>query len=217
MQRPRVRVRPIDGPGNLVLRETGALVELMAGNVVLLSSGALGTEREFGRLTATLGKGPLKRVVVGGLGFGVTLRGVLDVAPAEARVVVVEKVSAVVDLVRGELASIADHPLDDPRVELVPGDVNDVLAEADGDVDVILLDVDNGPHWASFRSNARLYSRAGLSAARRSLVAGGALAVWSGYAADEFLGQLRGAGFVPSIVPLCEGERIRARAYVGRP
>ncbi len=216
MPTPPVRVRPIDGPGNLVLRERGALVELVAGNVVLLSSGALGTEREFGRLAATLPTVPPKRVVVGGLGFGVTLRGVLDVAPPDARIVVVEKVSAVVGLIRGELATIADHPLDDPRVELVAGDVKDVLAEADRNVDLILLDVDNGPHWASFRSNACLYARSGLSVAKHALGPGGALAVWSGYAADEFLGQLRGAGFVPSVVPLCEGKRVRARAYVGR-
>ncbi len=199
-----------------MLRETGALVELVAGNVVLLSSAALATEREFGQLAAKLARGRLARVVVGGLGFGVTLRGVLEVAPADARIVVVEKVDAVVHLVRGELASIADHPLDDPRVEVVRGDVSEVLAQAEGDTDVILLDVDNGPHWASFRSNARLYSRAGLIAAKRALIAGGALAVWSGYMADEFLGQLRAAGYVPTVVPLCEGERIRARAYVGR-
>jgi len=208
-------VHPIAGPGHLVLRETGNLVELVAGNVVLLSSASLGTELAFGRLAASLGRGAPRRVVVGGLGFGATLRGVLEVVPADAGVTVVEKVDAVIGLVRGRLASIAAGVLDDARVTLVRGDVSEVLARADGDVDLVLLDVDNGPHWASFRSNARLYSPAGLAAAKRALVAGGVLAVWSGYRADAFLASLRAAGFAPSIVPLHDRGRVRARAYVG--
>ena len=216
MRGREVRIRPIDGPGHLVLRETGNLVELVAGNVVLLSSAALGTERLFGRLTATMGPGNPRRVVVGGLGFGATLRGVLDVVGPDARVVVVEKVEAVIGLVRGQLASISEQALDDPRVELVRGDVSQVVAQGVGENDVILLDVDNGPHWASFRSNARLYSPGGLGALKRALVPRGALAVWSGYRSDSFLGHLRTAGFAPSVVPLHENGRVRARAYVGR-
>jgi spermidine synthase len=210
------RIRPIDGSGHLVLRETGNLVELVAGNVVLLSSAALATEFAFGGLAATLSRAAPKRVIVGGLGFGATLRGVLDVAAADVRVTVVEKVRAVAGLVRGPLAHIARSPLDDPRVELVEGDVGEVVARTAGSEDVILMDVDNGPHWASFRSNARFYAPAGLAAFRRALAPGGALAVWSGYRADAFVHRLREAGLVGSIVPLAERGRVRARAYVGR-
>lgn len=210
------RIRPIEGSGHLVLRETGNLIELVAGNVVLLSSAALATEFAFGRLAASLARSAPARVIVGGLGFGATLRGVLDVAPTDARVTVVEKVRAIPRLVRGPLAHLAGGVLDDPRVELVEGDVSDVVAEAPGATDVILMDVDNGPHWASFRSNARLYAPAGLAAFRRALAPGGALAVWSGYRADAFVQRLREAGFVASIAPLEERGRTRARAYVGR-
>jgi spermidine synthase len=205
----------MSGPGHLVLRETGNLVELVAGNVVLLSSAALGTELAFGRLAATLGPKAPKRVVVGGLGFGATLRGVLEVLAPDASVVVVEKVDAVIGLVRGRLASIAGGALDDARVRLVRGDVSDVLAERAGDVDVILLDVDNGPHWASFRTNARLYSPGGLAGLKGALAPGGVLAVWSGYRSDSFLGHLRTAGFTPSVILLHDRGRVRARAYVG--
>ncbi len=216
-QVPRqVRIRPVDGPGSLILRETGEhLVELVAGSVVLLSSAALGTERDFGRLVGTLCASP-KRILVGGLGFGATLRGVIDVVAPDASVTVVEKVEAVIGLVRGRLASIAEAPLDDPRVTLVRGDVSAVAERSAGDLDAILLDVDNGPHWASFRTNARLYSRGGLVALKRALAPGGVLAVWSGYRSDAFLGDLRGAGFAPSVIPLQERGRVRARAYVGR-
>jgi hypothetical protein len=49
----------------------------------------------------------------------------------------------------------------------------------------------------------------------RALAPLGALAVWSGYPADAFAARLREAGFVPSVVPLRERGRVRARAYVG--
>jgi spermidine synthase len=195
-------VRPIDGPGHITLRQTGRLVEL-------------GTERAFGRLAWILGGGEPRRVLIGGLGFAATLRGVLEVVGPDARVEVVEKVRAVVALLRGPLASYADGALDDPRVAIVEGDVGEVIDRHRGDLDVVLLDVDNGPHWASFRSNARLYSPAGLASIKRALAPRGAVAVWSGYRADEFLGHLRRAGFTPSVTPLAEEGRTRARMYVG--
>jgi spermidine synthase len=214
--------------GGLVLRRTAGgagreRVEILAGNVVLLSDAALRTELLFGRLVAELAAP--RRVLIGGLGFGATLRGALDsVGPhgPVGHVVVAEKVEAVAELVRGGiapapgLAHLAGRPLDDPRARLVIGDVLDV-AEREGPWDAILLDVDNGPHWASFRTNARLYAPAGLAALRRTLTAGGSLAVWSGYPADDFLARLRSAGFAPRCIPLREreGGPVRARAYVG--
>lgn len=213
----RVRIGPIEGSGHLVLRETGDRVELLAGNVVLLSSTALATEFAFGRLASVLGRDSLRHVIIGGLGFGATLRGVLDVASPDTRVVVVEKVDAITRLVRGPLAHLAADALEDARVQLVRGDVADVLAEAAGDVDAVLLDVDNGPHWASFRTNARLYTLQGLAALKRALAPRGVVAVWSGYRADSFLARLRNAGFIASVVLLRDdGGRNRARAYLGR-
>jgi spermidine synthase len=208
-------VRPLGDPKDrLTLRTKGDVSEVLLGNVVLLSSAALETERTFGRLAKDVTKRPPQTVIVGGLGFGATARGVLDVALESTRVVVVEKLDAIVALVRGELAHISERVLDDPRIELVVGDVSDVIAR-ERDVDAILLDVDNGPGWASFRTNARLYADAGLEAARAALTPEGSLAVWSGYPADKFVGTLRKAGLVPRIVPLTERGVVRARAYVG--
>jgi spermidine synthase len=178
--------RPLE-PSLFVRRRAGR-VDLILGNVVLLSSAALETERTFGALVPE----GARRVVIGGLGFGATLRGALDAAKG-AQIVVAEKVSALEPLLRGELADVGDpSALDDPRV-----------------------DVDNGPDWASFRTNARLYSPAGLGVARAALKKGGLFAVWSGYPADWFLARLRAAGFTPSIVLLREKGVVRARAYVG--
>jgi spermidine synthase len=198
----------------LALRERGEILDLVLGNVVLLSSAALETELEFGRLAREVVAPSPARVLVGGLGFGATVRGVLDVLPADGRVIVVEKLNAVVELARGEAAHLVGGVLDDPRVELVQDDVADVIAREKG-LAAILLDVDNGPQWASFRTNARLYADAALAHTRDALRPKGMYAVWSGYAADPFVARLRRAGFIARIEPLMERGVMRARAYVG--
>ena len=76
-----------EGGTTLTLFDRGTHHELKIGDVPILSSALLGTERAFGRLaprTAT-------KVVVGGLGFGSTLAGVLETVSRDARVLVVEK------------------------------------------------------------------------------------------------------------------------------
>ncbi len=183
----------------------------MIGDVPILSSALLGTERAFGHLVPARSK----RVVIGGLGFGSTLRGVLETVGPLARVVVAEKLSTVVKLLRGELAHLAHDALDDSRVTLVRKDVRDVIA-SERDLDAILLDVDNGPEWAAFPENAALYDREGLRVAHAALRTGGVFAVWSGYACDDFLARLEAAGFRASIVTFEEKNKIQARAYVGK-
>lgn len=203
-----------EGGQSLALRRRKGALELVLGNVVLLSSAALETERAFGRL-AREAIGARRGPRVGGLGFGSTARGVLDVAPADGEVIVVEKLEAVIDVLNSEAKDLAAGVLDDPRVRLERADVGDVLASA-SDVSAILLDVDNGPQWASFRTNAKLYSDAALVRARDALVPGGIYAVWSGYPADAFVGSLKRAGFMPRVESLTERGVVRARAYVGK-
>lgn len=209
----------VEDEKSLLLRRDGANLELVLGNVVLLSSAALETELAFGRLAKEAierTRSARPRVVIGGLGFGATLRGVLEVASPETAVVVVEKLRTVADVARIEAADLVGGALDDSRVELRLADVADVIASAEpGSLSAILLDVDNGPEWASFRSNARLYAEAALVRARSALAPGGMLAVWSGYPADVFVRTLRKAGFVPRVEPLHERGVVRARAYIG--
>ncbi len=198
----------------LELRDLGSHIELMIGRVPILTSKSLGTEFAFGQLAEKIRtKNP--RVLVGGLGFGRTLQGVLASVGEGAEVIQVEKLTTVIDLLQGQLAHLSPGVLNDPRVRLVQDDVGQVIAR-ERNLDMILLDVDNGPDWASFRSNARLYGQRGLEVAKKALNRSGEYIVWSGYAADLFLKQLRQAGFVASVIPLKERGRVRARAYVGR-
>ena len=198
----------------LELRDLGSHVELMIGPVPILTSKSLGTEEAFGQLARSI-KTTNPRVLVGGLGFGRTAAGVLESVGPTAEVLIVERLQTVVDLVRGQLAHLSPGVLADPRVKLVQDDVAQVIAR-ERMLDMILLDVDNGPNWASFRANDRLYGPLGLQKARLALRQGGAYVVWSGYAADGFLKHLRRAGFAASVVPLRERGKVRARAYVGR-
>jgi spermidine synthase len=200
----------------LVLRRRGEHYEVILGNVVLLSSAALETEHAFGALAGRLAPTAASpRVLVGGLGFGATLAGALDATAAGARVMVAEKLAAIPALLRAHRPGPHADGLLDPRAELVVDDVAAVMDGHPGSFDAILLDVDNGPEWASFRGNAALYGEAGLARARRALRPGGFLAVWSGYPKDAFLARLRAAGFRPENVPLRERGVVRARAYVG--
>lgn len=207
----------VEHGNTLALRQRGETLDLVLGNVVLLSSAALETEHWFGRVAKeAVGQDGSEAltVLVGGLGFGATLRGVLEVVPETAKVKVVEKVAAVIEVARGEAAHLFEGALDDPRVELVHDDVADVIAR-ERNLGAILLDVDNGPDWASFRTNARLYADTALVQAHTALRDGGLYSVWSGYPADGFVARLRKAGFLARILPLEERGQVRARAYIG--
>jgi spermidine synthase len=130
------------------------------------------------------------RVLIGGLGFGYTLRAALDNLPPGAEVSVWELSAMVLAANQGEVGALAGRPLTDPRVILTQGDVRAALGKEP--FDAILLDVDDGPESFSLRRNQRLYSDAGLPLLARSLVAAGVLAVWS-MAPDEAFGRRLGA------------------------
>jgi spermidine synthase len=213
---PRIEILRtiVEEDKSLLLRRKGGQLELVLGNVVLLSAAALETELHFGRLATHVTKDA--SVIIGGLGFGATLRGVLEVVSPSTKVIVVEKLKTVIDVARNEAAPHFAGSLDDPRVVIENADVLEVIANAaPQSLGAILLDVDNGPEWASFRTNARLYSEAALATARNVLLPGGIFAVWSGYPADAFLRTLRKAQFQPRIELLRERGVVRARAYVG--
>jgi spermidine synthase len=150
-------------------------------------------------------------VLVGGLGMGFTLRATLDILPADATVIVAELLPAVVEWNRGLLGPLASHPLKDPRVHVVVGDVAATLASSRDRFDAVLLDVDNGPDAFTAPTNDGLYGDAGLARIREALTAGGVLGVWSAWESRRFEQRLRYAGFEVRV------ERVRARLKKGGP
>lgn len=134
-------------------------------------------------------------LLIGGYGMGFTLRAALAALPAGARLTVAELVPEIIEWARGPMRELTAGGLDDPRVAIVERDVADLIGTARGAYDAILLDVDNGPDGLTRDANDRLYSVAGLAAARTALKPGGILAIWSAAPDPKFTRRLGTAGF----------------------
>ncbi len=140
------------------------------------------------------------RVLIGGLGMGYTARAAFGELADDAEVEVVELIGAVVRWNRDVIGHLAGSPLLDPRLKVIEGDVSDVIDRAQNRYDAILLDVDNGPQAFTWRENKRLYTTAGLLAAKRALRPNGVFAVWSAFDSWAFTERLKAAGFDVKVV-----------------
>ena len=165
-----------------------------------------------------------RRVLVGGLGLGMTTRAVLS-DPRVVRTDVVELAAPLVAWARaGLVPELAG--LEDGRCVLHVADVGDVLAGRlgpRGPWDVVLLDVDNGPDFLVHATNAALYAPPALAVARSALAAGGVLVVWSSHVAPSLLAALRevahdGDDVAEDVVEVeREGRRLPVRPVLTRP
>jgi spermidine synthase len=172
-----------------------------------MNSRMSGSEEALATMTcARLGHVKAPHLLVGGYGMGFTLRAALAVLGGQARVTVVELVPEIIDWARGPMEALMAGCLDDARVRLIEGDVAAEIAAGRESYDAILLDVDNGPDGLTSIANERLYSAAGLAAAKAALRPGGILAVWSAAPDDAFARRLAKAGFA------VEEVAVRARS-----
>jgi spermidine synthase len=87
-------------------------------------------------------------------------------------------------------------------VQVLEGDVVDLIQQSNHEYDAIVLDVDNGPEGMVRSENDRLYSSRGLAAAKGALAPGGVLAIWSAAPDAAFTRRLREAGFQVEEVPV---------------
>jgi spermidine synthase len=149
------------------------------------------------------------RVLIGGLGFGYTLRAALGLIGKDARVVVAEILSAVIDWNRRPEPGLAADAMADPRVTIVQRDVREVIRTARSEFDSIALDVDNGPAAMSTDGNARLYRVDGLEQTRIALRPGGCAAYWSAAPDTAFARRMERAGFAVEV------HHARARGHAG--
>jgi spermidine synthase len=149
------------------------------------------------------------RVLIGGLGFGFTLKAALAALAPDATVVMVEILEAVITWNRNPDFTLAATAMLDPRVTLLRQDVGDIIRESPGSFDSIVLDVDNGPAALSSAGNERLYDLEGLQFARAALRPGGCLAIWSAAGNPAFEKLMRRAGFAVEL------QRCRAHGNSG--
>lgn len=169
----------------------------------LMGTNASESEKALARLAcARLSGMKQPRILIGGLGFGFSLRQVLEIVGADARVQVAELLPEVVEWNRRYLGSVNGLLLDDRRVEVVVDDVFEVLSRAPaGHFDAILLDVDNGPVAMVQDGNARLYQTRGFAVITQALKPGGRVAFWSASTDAAFAKRLGKAGFHVEVVP----------------
>ena len=153
------------------------------------------------------------RVLIGGLGLGFSLKRVLEMVGKRAFVQVAELIPEVVDWNRELLAPVNGKLLDDPRVEVIVGDVFALLRSGQP-YDAILLDVDNGPTSFVQSKNRRIYNRRGLGVIRKALKHGGRVAFWSAEPEPAFREALRRAGFQAEEYPAKAHERAKRFAHM---
>ncbi len=201
-----------DGIAIKLIRRGDEYIILVDGTI-LMSSRMHGSEDALATLACQkVRKREQPSVLIGGLGMGFTLRATLDLLPQNARVVVAELVTAVVEWNRGPLGPLTAHPLRDKRVRVVTGDVFDTLNSSRLDqFDAVLLDVDNGPTAFTASTNAGLYDNRGIAAAHAALKAEGVLAVWAAKDDRKFEQRLRDGRFDVQV------HRLRGRLKKGGP
>ncbi|CAN7580982.1 spermidine synthase [Aminobacter sp. LjRoot7] len=187
----------IPGGGELRLKQRGTEFSIMLGSNELMNSRLSGSEEALAKLAhERIGGRSKPTILIGGLGMGFTLRAALALFGKDARIVVAELVPEVVAWARGPMAELFDGCLDDPRVDVVEGDVGKLIRDGMGSYDAILLDVDNGPEGLSRDANDSLYNYTGLYAAKTALKPGGVLIVWSQGPDKSFSRRLHESGFV---------------------
>ncbi|MCM0081978.1 spermidine synthase [Geomonas sp. Red32] len=186
--------------GVLELRRRGERDFLITVNgLVLMNSSLHRSEVALGEVAcAPLKEHPAPRVLVAGLGMGITLRAVLDALPPSAAVVVAELNPVVVDWCRGALAPLTASAVSDPRVTVEIEDVSRVIMKSAGGgerFDAVVLDLYTGPHSRSDKVMDPLYGSVAIELTRSALRPGGVFAVWGENVDAAFEKRLKGAGF----------------------
>ena len=171
---------------DIILRRRDDIYEIRFNGIELMSSLNCQSETVLAERSARLHGAAARRVLIGGLGMGFTLRTALDWIEPAAQVTVCELVPEIVQWNRRHIGHLAGHPLRDPRVDIRVEDVQHVLAQQHAAYDIILMDTDNGPDFTVRETNGPIYANSGLNAVWRSLRPGGIAAFWSATISEEF-------------------------------
>lgn len=184
----------------IALYERDGTYFIRVDGIELMSTRQHSSEEKLAELAcAHIRQKPQARVLIGGLGFGFTLRAALEVLPADAKVLVAELMPAVIDWNRNPKYRLAYYEMEDLRVDITQRDVAEVIAENPGAFDSMLLDVDNGPWAFTTAGNEELYEMSGLLAAKKALRPGGCVGYWSTDDHPAFAKRMVQAGFTVQV------------------
>ena len=188
----------------LALIEQDGVYSVSIDGIELMSTRRHASEETLAELAcAHLVKTPRARVLIGGLGFGYTLKAALEILAVTATVLVAELLPEIIAWNRNPTYPLAHKALADRRVTIQQTDVLQLLKP--GVYDAIILDVDNGPAAFTTGDNGTLYTAAGLAQTRRACKPNGVIAYWSAALDNRFEKRLIAAGF--------QVETHRARAH----
>ena len=181
----------------------------------LMGTNASVSEKRLAELACNrLGGRAGARVLIGGLGFGFSLRRVLELITKDSIAHVAELLPEVVQWNREFLGEVNGKLLDDARVKVSVDDVFRVINSAPaGQYDAILLDVDNGPIAMVQDGNARLYQERGFAAIMRALKPKGRVTFWSASQDEAFAKRLSKAGFKVEVVGAKAYEQARRNTH----
>lgn len=199
----------------IILYRRKDIYEIRYNDIELMSSACHRSEDIMADKALRLLGRPAKRVLIGGLGLGYTLRAALACLDERAEVVVCEIIPQIAEWHRSHVGHLADYPLEDPRVELRSEDVAVTLAAARGAYDVILLDTDNGPEHLVRTENDGIYHECGLRNVRTALSPAGIAAFWSADRSPDFEARLDALPWSWRCDPVpLPGGRVDALHYV---
>ncbi len=184
--------------GILELRQRGKGDFLITvGSQILMNSKAQRSEIALGKLGCqNLQKHPAPRVLVGGLGMGITLRAALDTLPDTAQVVVAELNPAIHQWCLGHLSELTSGAASDPRVTVEIADVAELIQKSPkASFDAIILDLYRGPHPQTDQQNDPIYGSLAIAYAHTALKSSGTFAVWGENRDKHFENRLNSSGF----------------------
>jgi spermidine synthase len=156
------------------------------------------------------------RILIGGLGLGYSLRRCLELTGSGSIIEVAELLPEIVRWNRECLDGLNDELLNDPRTEIVEGDVYSCICDAAEDsscYDAILLDVDDGPSSLIQSQNGQIYRHEGLLAIKRALNPGGRAAFWTATIEPGLLRDLRRAGFKTEEIAVAKHPRAKRKNH----
>lgn len=166
------------------------ILELRVNGVFVMDSFETSSEVALAQTALARAEDP-RHVLVGGLGLGFTAHEVLS-DPRVEHLVVAEIEDALVRWFRDGTIPHGPAHLADGRLSISVADVQQVVAEAPAaSLDLVLLDVDNGPDFLVFQSNAPIYRRKFLQQVAAALRPGGTVVVWSSTESAQLTDSLR--------------------------
>ncbi|WP_445482859.1 spermidine synthase [Mycoplana ramosa] len=179
----------------IILRTRNELFEIRYNGLELMSNLSHQSEDILAKRSLRLHGAPARRIFIGGLGMGFTLRTALRHLEPDAEIVVCELIPEIVEWNRTHLGHLADHPLRDPRVKVRIGDAMELLGKEREPFDVILMDTDNGPDFTVRTPNEAIYQSAGIGQIKQALKPAGIGAFWSATSSPAFEQELNKAAW----------------------